>query len=375
MKYLRTIQKSQIRGKTFLVRVDLNIEIGGDENLFRLDAIIPTLLFLIKKEAKKIIIISHRGRPSNCDKSLSLDVFAPIISKKTKKPVDFISAYRIGALVKAIKKSDARIILIENIRFFNGEEKNDPSFAKALAKCADIYINDAFAVSHRANASLVAITKYLPSYAGLLIESEIKNLDAIMKKNIHPFTVIIGGAKIADKVKVIRNLFEKTDSFLLGGGPANTFFAARGLPIGSSLFDKEYVDFAKKYLDSKKIHLPIDTVVHKNSILDIGKHTISEYSKIINKSKAIVWNGPMGLFQKKVYSKGTENIWNAILNNKKAIIVVGGGETVASLRLIKGFRNKVLKKSDLFISTGGGATLAYLSGEKLPGIEALKSNR
>ncbi len=372
MKLLSKLKKKNIVGKTFLVRIDLNADFEKGKEMFRLEAVIPTFSFLIRNGAKKIVIVSHRGRPKHHTHDASLDIFAPAIAKRTEEAVDFISAYRVGALVKAVKKSDVKIVLLENIRFFSGEETNDPSFAKALAACADVYVNDAFAVNHRANASVVAITDYLPSYGGLLLEKEIKNLSAILQKPKHPFVILVGGAKIFDKINILKNLSKPADMFLLGGGAANTLFAAEGIPIGNSLVDTSVFRKITPYLSSEKVMLPLDTVMFRGAILDIGQETIARYEKIIASARTIVWSGPFGLFQKEAFSHGTEKMWRAIFKNKKAHIVVGGGETITSLRLL---RSTHPVPKNIFLSTGGGAMLEYLSGKKLPGIVALEKNK
>jgi len=220
----------------------------------------------------------------------------------------------------------------------------------------------------------VAITSYLPSYFGLLMEKEIKNFNKVAKDYRHPFTIIIGGAKISDKIGVVEKFWRKADYFLFGGGPANTFLAAKGIFVGESLVDKLQLSNLKSrkyFLDSPKIFLPIDVKIKDKKILDIGDQTVKTYSVIIKKSKTIIWNGPMGFFEKKGFEKGTLGIWKAILENKQAQIVVGGGETIASKAKIKS-KNinsfKINSNPYLFLSTGGGAMLEYLSGKKLPGL-------
>ena len=273
-------------------------------------------------------------------------------------------------LSEDIRHQTKKVILLENLRFYLGEERNDWRLAKRLASLGDFYVNDAFSVSHRKNASIVAITHFLPAYAGLSLENEIKNLNRVMKQYKHPLTIILGGAKISDKIGIIKYFRQKADYFLLGGGSANTIFAAEGLSMGNSLYDKDAdLSWLKPSL-KKKIILPVDTVIKNKQILDIGEATVRKYAEIIKKSKTIIWNGPMGLFEKKEFAYGTKGIWRAIFQNKKAIIVIGGGETIASLNLLKAKSYKL--KANLFLYTGGGAMLEYLSAQKLPGIEALK---
>ncbi len=249
-----------------------------------------------------------------------------------------------------------------------GEEAGDKTFAKKLSKLGGVYVNDAFAVSHRADASIGAITKFLPSYAGLLMEKEIQNLDRVMKRYQHPFTLIVGGAKVSDKVGVLTYFWDKADHILLGGGPANTLFVAEGWPVGDSVYDKERVTFMKRFVGLGKIVTPVDTKVRGWMILDIGSRTLGIWGDHIKKSRTIVWNGPIGLFEKRGFETGTISMWRAVLANRRAVTVIGGGETTASLKLLKG----VPVPPNIFLSTGGGAMLDYLSGKKLPGIQALK---
>jgi len=383
MKSLVSLKNKNLAKKICLLRVDLNIE---DEDLkrwqknhkntpFRIQAVLPTIKFLIDRGAM-VVILSHRGRPQISSKfkvqssKFTLRPFTKIISKLLKKPVQFID-FNLGTsdvqkLTSILRTSDVlKIFLLENLRFFEGEEKNDKSFAKKLASLGTFYVNDAFAVSHRKNASVAAITKYLPSYIGLQFEKEIKNLKIVMKKSKKPLAVIIGGAKISDKLGLIKNFSKKADYFLLGGGIANTFMAALGMPMGDSLYEKEMIPEAKKILKTmpEKIFLPIDFLINKNQILDVGPNTINFYNKKIQAAKTIIWNGPMGKFEDRRFAKGTEEIAKTLFfKNKKAKIVIGGGETVASLPLKPKTYNL---KPNVFLSTGGGAMLEFLAGKKL----------
>lgn len=366
MKIIDSNTAKKYTGKTALVRIDLNIDSKSD--LFRLEAILPTVNLLLKNKVK-VILLSHRGRPGKSDKENSLGVFAPALSKRLKTPVDFIAAYRMGGLRAAILTSGAKVVLVENLRFFNGEEANDPSFGKALAECGDIYINDAFAVSHRENASVTQLPKFLPAYLGLNFAEEIKNLSVVMKVPKKPVVLIIGGAKISDKLGVIKSFWNKADAVLLGGGPANTALEIFGFPMGKSITDADARTEFKDLAFSPKIYVPQDLEVSTDRILDIGPKTTKEYMGIIAGAGTIIWNGPMGWFENKKFRKGTETIWKAILKNKKAKIVVGGGETVASFSTL-GFKHSKLGKN-VFMSTGGGAMLQFLGGKKLPGLEAL----
>jgi len=284
------------------------------------------------------------------------------------------------------------IVLLENLRFYLGEEKNSKSFAKKLASYADIFVNDAFSVCHRRHASVVAITEYLPSYVGLLLEKEINNLNKILKPK-HPAVAVLGGAKISTKIGVIKNLLKNFDKVLIGGAIANNFIKAAGYEVGRSLVDENCKLNLEKY-NFNKLILPVDVVVEtrkqKNRktkkqikkvkikdvdelgkgemILDIGSETIEMFQKEIKKAKTIVWNGPMGFFENKEFARGTDEITEAIFKNKKAQVVIGGGETISALGIINQ-ESKI--KNNVFISTGGGAMLKFLEGETLPGIKSL----
>jgi phosphoglycerate kinase len=367
MKIIDSKTAKKYAGKTALVRIDLNIDPKLD--LFRLGAILPTVNLLLKNKVK-VVLLSHRGRPQKPDKENSLAIFSKLISKFINEPVDFIVGYEMNGLRAAILTSSARVVLVENLRFFNGEEANDPSFAKALAECGDFYVNDAFAVSHRENASVTQLPNFLPSFAGLNFAEEIKNLSGIMKAPKKPVVLIIGGAKISDKLGVIKNFWNKADAVLLGGGPANTALEIFGFPMGKSITDAGAKLEFKDLAFSPKIYVPQDLEVSTDRILDIGSKTTKEYVGIISKAGTIIWNGPMGWFENKKFRKGTEIIWKAVLKNKKAKIVIGGGETVISFSML-GFKHSKLGKN-VFLSTGGGAMLQFLSGKELPGLEALK---
>ncbi len=370
IKYLSSGNLKKFAGKTCLLRIDLNVELGMPLDSYRLEAIIPTVQLLLKSNVR-VVLMSHRGRPKGFDKELSLRPFTKIIAKKIGCPVAFLDDSDPGTAKKEIASSEAgNVFLLENLRFLSGEEKNDEELAKQLASLGDFYVNDAFAVSHRADASIAAITKFLPSYAGLLLEKEVKNLNKVMKGSGHPFTVIVGGAKVSDKLGVVRYFWKRADDFLIGGSPANTFLEAEGMDVGDSLVDTDAVPMILPYLNAKKIHLPEDVKYRSTKILDVGPKTVKAYAEMIKRSKTIVWNGPMGWFERKGFGNGTRGIWKAILGNKKAHIVVGGGETVTSLRTL--YPKRCLPGSNIFLSTGGGAMLDYLSGKKLPGIEALK---
>lgn len=381
MKFLSDFKYKDLQNKICLLRVDLNIE---NENIqkdnLRILSILPTIKFLISRGVK-LVILSHRGRPEEKLQikiqkfnKFSLRPFAKILSFLLRKPVDFISFNELGLINKTKQKiqkaKQGSVFLAENLRLFPEEEKNDAKFAENLASLGDFYINDAFSVSHRKNASVVAITKYLPSYAGLLLEKEIKNLDKIRglarKRGL---IIVLGGAKISDKIVLLNNFQKLADYFLIGGGIANTMFAGQGLPIGESLYESKMAPFAERLLKSlsKKIILPKDVIIDKRKILDIGPKTIEKYKNIIKKAKTIIWNGPMGYFENPKFAKGSQEIGKAIMANKKAFAVIGGGETISVVSSVKCQASR-----NMFVSTGGGAMLEYLAGKKLPGIKALK---
>ncbi|MDI6821248.1 MAG: phosphoglycerate kinase [Patescibacteria group bacterium] len=389
IRYLSKTNLNKLSGKICLLRIDLNVESENKDN-FRLNAVIPTIKLLLKHNIK-VVLLSHKGRPvlkkegslkglrSDWDfnkenRQLSLRVFTPLLQKRLGTSICFVP-YEHSWLLEPkefIAQQKENVFLFENLRFYHGEEINDWRFAKFLSDWGDFYVNDAFALSHRTNASVCAITKFLPSYAGLLMEKEIKNLSGVIKKYRRPFYVIIGGAKISDKIGVIKYFWERATGFLLCGGPANTFFAAKGLPVGNSTINEKAIPLVKKFLNSPKIILPTDVKIWKDKnnwkILDIGQESTKVFKNHIKKARTVIWNGPVGLFEKKGFERGTREVWQSIFANKKLKAVIGGGETLASFKLL----NNARVPKNVFISTGGGAMLEYLSGKRLPGIEVLK---
>ncbi len=374
-----------LKGKTIFLRTDFNVpldEKGNIDEEKKIIATLPTIRFLLRYKAK-IIIASHLGRPDGKTlEEYSLERIArrlnKILGQKNVKFIKEVSGKKVEKEVEKLKPGT--ILFLENLRFEIEETKNSRTFAKELASLADIYVNDAFSVSHRKHASLSAIQEFLPCFYGFLIEDEIKNLNKI-KKPKKPLIIILGGSKIKTKTNLIDELLPKADKILIGGALANNFFKARKIDIGKSLIDKKNIAVVKK-LKSKKIILPIDVVVStkqeggivkvkkpnqiaKNEIiLDIGPETIKLYSTIIRKAKSIIWNGPMGLFEEKRFRYGTTMIGQVIAtrSNEKVFSVVGGGETIEALKLTK------MEDYINWISTGGGAMLTYLSGEKMPGL-------
>lgn len=372
LRYLSKTNPNQLRGAA-LLRLDFNTA-----DNWRLEAALPTVRFLAKN-ADYILIVSHRKRPDVTVKDgvpegkdaekYSLKKNAEVLGKLLKRKVVFIPHFRFNEIKLQLAMSPkGSIFLLENIRFLPGEAENDGKLGKTLAGLANYYVNDAFPVSHRANASLVAVTKYLPSYAGFGMEREITSLGRVVKTPKHPFVVIVGGGKAADKLEVIKNFRNKADYFLLGGAPANTMLRLSGVDVRQSLVDDDPRNAAvfKSFLKNKKVILPVDWKWDGDMILDIGDDTAAEYASIIKSARTILWAGPMGFFEKPKFAKGNIAIAKAVASNRKAFTLTGGGETVSFLKAHK------LDKKFSFISTGGGAMIEFLAGDKLPGIEALK---
>lgn len=382
---IKSIKKEtkKIAGKTIFLRADLNVPYEGgkikDEKKI-IDSL-PTIRFLLRYKCR-LIIATHLGRPKGKkDKKYSTKKIAQRLGKILGKKILFCPDI-IGKKAERMAEGleEGQIMFLENLRFNKGEEKNSRRFAKNLARLADIYVNNSFAVSHRKHASLNKIKEFLPSLHGFLIERELENLDMI-KKPKKPLVAVIGGKKIKTKINLIDELLPRAKYILIGGALANNFFRARGFKIGKSLIDKQSIRIAKK-LKSKKIILPVDVVVSKkikggkiqvkklkeiekdDIILDIGPETIRLYTKIIKKARTIIWNGPMGLFEEPSFKHGTIILAQVIAarSDEKAFTIVGGGETVEALKLtgMKDYIN--------WVSTGGGAMLTYLGGKKMPGI-------
>lgn len=387
MPKIRTLKQVDLEKKRALLRVDLNIPLGEnmkvDENeKWRIEAIIPTLKYLIKQKAK-IIIISHLGRPDGRrNPKFSLKPVAQELKKILKKKIVFSNEIIGRNVEKKIEKMKfGQILMLENIRFLLGEEKNSPRLAKELAKLGDIFINEAFANSHRRHASMVGIAEYLPSVAGFLFEKEIQELDKILKKPKHPLIAIIGGAKISTKIRVINKFLKIADQVLIGGALANTIFAAQGYFMADSVVEKKaFSEIRKINLKNPKLFLPndlvalvkgtiryheIDEIEKSEKVYDIGPKTIYSFCDLIEKAKMIIWNGPLGLYTQKPFDKSSKIITEAIAESK-AYSIAGGGDTVAFIKQVE--KEKVFD----YLSTAGGAMLDYLAFETLPGLEALE---
>jgi phosphoglycerate kinase len=385
----KTIRDIDVKGKRVLVRVDYNVPIKegkvGDDT--RIRAAMPTLHYLLDNGAA-LILCSHLGRPKGGpDPKYSLEPVADHLSTLMKNPVLFAEdciGPQAEKAAKALKPGE--VLLLENTRFHPEEEKNDPGMAKQLASLADVYVNDAFGSAHRAHASTEGVAQFLPAVAGFLLEKEIKYLGQAVADPEKPFVAILGGAKISDKIGVIKNLLTKADSILIGGGMANTFFKAEGYPVADSLVEDEALDTAKEILAQAgtRLRLPVDVVIADKfeadakyktmptgpipngwRILDIGPETVKHYAKIISEAKTVVWNGPMGVFEFPEFAKGTFAVAQAAAESG-AVTIIGGGESVAAVKQ-SGLADKITH-----ISTGGGASLEMLEGLTLPGVAALQ---
>ena len=387
---LRTLKDFNFQGKRVLLRVDFNVplsEEGAVLDNFRIKAVIPTIKYLRDNKAK-VILISHLGRPLGEQKlEYSLRPVSSALEKLLGEKIAFLD-HCIGEKVeKKIKEmKPGEVILLENLRFHKGEEENDSGFAKSLAQLGDIYINEAFAASHRSHASISGLAKLLPSGIGFLMEKEIKVLSSLLEEPERPLVVVIGGKKINTKIRFIEQFLEKADYLLFGGEIANVILRVRGVLKNKPLPEKEILETLKKLdLTSKKIYLPLDGTVLSNGkvsfrsidkeikegeeVLDIGPETIKVFSEIIKKAKTIFWNGPMGFFEKKEFENGTKKIAEDIAGNSSIFEVIGGGETITALDKFS------LRDKFDFISSGGGAMFDYLVDGELVGIEAIKSSK
>lgn len=389
----KTLRDVDVTGKRVLVRVDFNVPITKEGKVldeFRIISVLPTINYLRERNAK-VILMSHLGRPKGRDESLKMD---PV--KQSLEELGGFKVYKlddcIGDEVKTFIDNvmkPGEVVLLENLRFYKGEEDNDPEFAKALASLGDIFVNDAFATAHRVAASTVGITQYLPSVAGLLMEKEIETLTKLLESPEHPYVAVLGGAKVSDKIGLIKNLLSKVDEILIGGGMCFTFLKALGYNIGKSLCEDDKLDVAKSLLNEAKsknvkIVLPVDVVLAKEVKesgysgisdvedipstdigVDIGPKTIKLFQNELTNAKTIVWNGPLGVFEIEKFAQGTYEIAKFIGALVGVTTVAGGGETVAAFRKF-GLQDKITH-----LSTGGGAFLEFLEGKTLPAVDAL----
>jgi len=386
-----TLKDLDLGGKTVLVRADFNVPQDSSLKITddtRIRATLPTIKFILEAKAKKVILISHLGRPEGkVVEKYSLKPVAARLAELLGEPVKFINECVGDSVKNQIAQAEERVILLENLRFHGEEEANDPEFSKQLASLADVFVNDAFGTAHRAHASTEGVTKYLKSAAGFLLEKEIRYLGNAVANPQRPFAVILGGAKVSDKIGVIDNLLPKCDVILIGGGMAYTFLKAQGKPIGNSKLEKDKLDLAKGLLEkaakmNKEIVLPLDHVVVDNITpdaktqivgqeipdgkvaVDIGPKTVAKFEEKLKNAKTIVWNGPLGIFETDAFSKGSADIAKFI-SGLSATTIIGGGDTAACVAKFK------LEDKMTHISTGGGASLEFLEGKVLPGVAAL----
>ncbi|NLB41510.1 MAG: phosphoglycerate kinase [Clostridiales bacterium] len=389
----KTLEDLQVSGKRVLVRVDFNVPLNKEKQVTddnRILGALPTIQYLLKKNAK-VILMSHLGRPSGTGFEADFSM-APVAKRlgellnlEIKLANDVIGDHA-KSLVEGIKEGE--VVLLENLRFHKAETKNDPEFAKALASFGDVYINDAFGTAHRAHASTEGVANYLPAAAGYLMQKELEFLGGALDNPAHPFVAILGGAKVSDKIGVIRNLIDKVDTLIIGGGMAYTFFKAMGYEIGKSLLEEDKVELASELIEQAKAKgvnmlLPVDTVVasefkadaehktvHSNEMpegwmgMDIGPDSMKEFKDAIVNAKLVVWNGPMGVFEMPEFAKGTEAIAD-YMSQCEGITIIGGGDSAAAVKQL-GYADKMTH-----ISTGGGASLEFLEGIELPGVAAL----
>lgn len=395
-KALADLSAADVSGKRVLVRADFNVPLDDAGNITddtRIRAALPTIRDLTSKGAK-VILVSHFGRPKGkVVESMRLTPVAKRLSEKLGKDVikcDDCIGDEVAAKIAAMQ--NGQVALLENVRFYDGEESNDPEFAKKLAANADLYVNDAFGTAHRAHASTAGVTEYLsPSVAGLLIEKELKYLQSTVDNPQRPLAAIVGGSKVSSKIGVIETLLDKVDKIFIGGGMIFTFYKARGMSVGGSLVEDDKLDLAKK-LEAKakekgvEFLLPTDVIVADKFAadantqtvsvdnipdgwmgLDIGPDSVKTFQDALADCKSVIWNGPMGVFEMEAFAKGTEAIAHTLagLTDKGCITIIGGGDSVAAVEKV-GLADKMSH-----ISTGGGASLELLEGKTLPGIAAL----
>jgi len=390
---VKTVKDLDLTNKRVLVRVDFNVPLkdGKITDDTRMKRALPTLKYILEQKGSSLVIMSHLGRPSEeREPQFSLKQLASHLSTLTEVPV-ITAPDCIGDGVEKLagELKPGEILLLENTRYHKEEKKNNADFAKKLAKLGDVYINDAFGTAHRAHASTEGITKFLPSAAGFLMEKECRFFDSVLENPEKPFVAIIGGAKVSSKISVLESLLSKCSTFVIGGGMAYTFLKAQGYEIGNSLFEQDYLNIAKSFLEKAKesgveVILPLDHIVasefSENSepiyisdinipagklAMDVGAKTVSAVQKRILDAKTVVWNGPMGVFEFDNFAKGTKAV-AAFVADCKGTTIVGGGDSVAAVN-----KFKVSEKIN-HVSTGGGASLEYLEGKQLPGVVVLR---
>lgn len=388
----KSVKDIDVKGKVVFCRVDFNVPMkdGQVTDETRIRAALPTIQYLSEQGAK-VVLASHLGRPKGeVVEELRLNAVAEKLQELSgKNVVKTDEAYGDAVKAEIAKLEEGGLLLLENVRFYAGEEKNDPELAKAFADLADVYVNDAFGAAHRAHASTEGIAKHIPAVAGFLMEKELEVLGKALSNPDRPFTAIIGGAKVKDKIGVIDNLLDKVDNLIIGGGLAYTFIKALGHDVGKSLLEEDKIDLAKSYLETAKekgvnFYMPVDVVVADDfsndantqvvsidSIpsdwegLDAGPKTREIYADVIKNSKLVIWNGPMGVFELDTFANGTKAVAEALAEANDTYSVIGGGDSAAAVEKF----NLADKMSH--ISTGGGASLEFMEGKELPGVVAL----
>jgi phosphoglycerate kinase len=388
----KSVRDIDLKGKVVFCRVDFNVPMkdGNITDETRINAALPTIKYLTEQGAK-VLLASHLGRPKGqVVEELRLDPVAQRLSDLLGKEVVKTDEAYGEEVEKALANLDeGGVILLENVRFYPGEEKNDPELAEKFAALADVYVNDAFGAAHRAHASTEGIAKHLPAVSGLLMEKELEVLGKALSNPDRPFTAIIGGAKVKDKIDVIDNLLDKVDNLIIGGGLGYTFIKALGHDVGKSLLEEDKIETAKAFMEKAKKNgvnlliaedvlvaddfsndantkvVDIDSIPSDWEGLDIGTKTIEKYVKVIKESKLVIWNGPMGVFEIDAFANGTRSVANALAEATDTYSVIGGGDSAAAVEKF-GLADKMSH-----ISTGGGASLEFMEGKALPGVEAL----
>jgi phosphoglycerate kinase len=391
----RTLDHADVKGKRVLMRVDLNVPVenGVVSDATRIERTAPSITELADKGAK-VILLSHFGRPKGPNPKDSLKPVAGELAHTIKRPVKFVGdcvGDEAERAVAAMKPGD--ILCLENTRFHSGEEKNEPDFIKALAKLGDLYVNDAFSVSHRAHASTEGLSHLLPAFAGRTLQAELEAFEKVLDNPARPLAAIVGGAKISTKLDLLGNLLERVDVLIIGGAMANTFVMAQGKQVGRSLVERDLIDTAQKIMDQAKaakreIILPVDAVVAEkfeanapsrvvdidsvgpaDMILDIGPKSVERVVSVLARARTLVWNGPFGAFEMEPFDNGTVEVAEAaaeLTETGKLVTVAGGGDTVAALN-VAGVVDRLT-----YVSTAGGAFLEWLEGKALPGVEVLR---
>lgn len=388
----KTVKDIEVKGKRVFVRVDFNVPMadGKVTDDTRIRAALPTIQYLIDQGAK-VILASHLGRPKGqVVEEMRLTAAGERLAELLGKPVKKVDeAYGEAVKAEIAKMEEGDVLLLENVRFYPGETKNDPELAKAFAELADIFVNDAFGSAHRAHASTEGIARHLPAVSGFLMEKELNALGGALSNPERPFTAIIGGAKVKDKIGVIDNLLDKVDNLIIGGGLAYTFVKALGHDVGNSLLEEDKIDLAKQFMEKAKekgvnFYMPVDAVVADRfgedaetkivpidqipsdwEALDIGPETRELYADVVKKSKLVIWNGPMGVFEIDKFAEGTKAVAQALADATDTFTIIGGGDSAAAVE-----KFHLADKMD-HVSTGGGASLEFMEGKVLPGVAAL----